>query len=146
MIRDLSMPTRRNRPLCVAALASLAILSGCGSDSGTPTTPTPVAGALTATLATPNSNDGALLFTVSGGRVDSVTAGDARLVSTALGAAGATSALVMGTLANGSVVARVWVPDVSAASQYSVSIGQVAARKTYVLQSLTGYRITLVQH
>ena len=49
-------------------LVLLALASACGD--GGPTEPAgPVPGVLKIALATPNADDGALLFTVSGGRV-----------------------------------------------------------------------------
>jgi hypothetical protein len=129
----------------MAAMALSFLLAGCGASEGgsIPTTPSvPRPGALDAVLSTPNTNDGAVLFAISGGPVDSVTAGEPRIAGDARSAA---SIIVLGTVSSGTLLARVWVPDVGRASAYAATISQAAARGTYTLQSLSGYRITLLQ-
>jgi hypothetical protein len=51
--------------------------------------------------------------------------------------------MALGPVASGSVLARVWVPDVSATSNYVVSVTQAAARRTYVQRQIGSYAVTL---
>jgi hypothetical protein len=99
----------------------------------------PTSGALRVTLTTPNADDGAILFVVSGGTIDSVTTTDATM-QTMASQATPTMILVRGTLASG-VIARVWVADVTAT--HSASVLQVAARTTYAQRATTGYSMVI---
>ncbi len=74
--------------------------------------------------------DGALLFTISGGPVDGVTA-DGVAVTTRTDETG-THLLVTGPIATG-VIIRVAVPDVAAAATYVVRLEQVADGQTFAL-------------
>ena len=125
----------------VALVAVAALTTACGggsSPTGPDQTPPPVtatSGWLTVQLTTPNTNDGAVQFTVSGPGVDSVRvlppyAGFGRVPSSGLGHVVAT-----GSIASGAV-ARVWVRDVARASQVTASFSSAAARGTYILNTL----------
>jgi phage tail tube protein FII len=52
--------------------------------------------------------------------------------------------LITGSIANGTV-AQVRIPDLARSSEYRASVVAAAARATYVLQDLTGYRALLVR-
>jgi hypothetical protein len=128
-------------------LAPLALfaLAACGSSSATsPTTPppAPTGGWLTLQLSSPNGDDGAVQFSVSGPTIDSV-----KLVSYDGFATidnGTANLIVTGQVGNGDV-ARIFVPDLALTSQYRVSVAAAAARGTYALQSLDGYRAVMVR-
>jgi hypothetical protein len=99
-------------------------------------------GWLTVQLDTPRADDGAVQFLVSGPAIDSVKAvgydGYAALVN------GEANLLVTGALTSGTV-AQVHVPDVARSAEYHASIVAAAARATYALQDLSGYRAVLVR-
>ncbi|HEY3933833.1 MAG TPA: hypothetical protein VGL65_04380 [Gemmatimonadales bacterium] len=129
----------------VIAPVALCFAAACSSDAATgATTPPPTAtgGWLTLQLVTPNFNDGAAQFSVRGPAIDSVKPvgydGFATIES------GTANLVVTGLIGNGNV-AQVHVPDLTLASEYQASIDAAAARQTYVLQSLDGYRAVLVR-
>jgi hypothetical protein len=112
------------------------LLIGC---SGQPSAP--VAATLHVSLSTPFTDDGALLFTVTGGRVDSVDAPGYTLYSSQADPT-TLQVILTGNLSSG-IVAHVHIPDERVASQYSASISQVAARETYVERDPAAYRLEL---
>jgi hypothetical protein len=101
----------------------------------------PVAGLLTVSLATPNSGaDGAILLTVSGPGVTSVSAEPGlRVFSSTLGTTN--NFAVTGSLANG-VILRIGVPDTRRANQYVATVQKVAAND-YSLRGPAGYSLTV---
>ena len=131
---------RRVRVLC--AVAALLFAVACADDS-TGTGGPPQAGTLIVRLTTPHSDDGAVLFELSGPPIDSGVALNASLQlftrrandSTIVGA-------VVGVVANGAVVA-LRVPDVGAAAAYSARVVEVADRQNTLRASLTGYALTV---
>lgn len=128
-----------------AAVGLAALMVTCGGDSDNGGTAPPVdmrnPGFVTLTLSTPNANDGALLLTLSGGVVDSLTAsvGDLFFAQT-----GSTTFRIMvaGTITDG-VIGRFWVPDRRNVSQYLASVEQAAVRGTYQQQDVTGYSLSI---
>ncbi len=121
-------------PLALAA----ATASGCGDDLA------PVAGTLRVILATPHSNDGAVLFVVSGGPIDQVDPAGYLAYSTPIGST-TTRVVVTGNLVPG-VLVNLRVPDVRRFGRYSVVLEQVAARAPgYALQDLGGYGVTVTR-
>ena len=125
-------------PLVLFALAA------CNSSSTLPTTPPPgpTSGWLTLQLSTPRTDDGAVQFSVSGPAIDSV-----KIISYDGFAAienGSANLLVTGVVGSGDV-ARIYVPDLSHTSQYRATVAAAAARGTYALQVLDGYRAVLVR-
>jgi len=119
----------------IAAIVALG--AACGGDGPTG----PVAGPIELVLASPNSDDGAVLLTVSGGPMDSVAAVGYTTFSAPLSGTSA-KVVVVGSVVSGTV-ARVWVPDRSKTAQYSVTLVEVAARGSYQLRPLQGYRVTI---
>jgi hypothetical protein len=117
-------------------LAAVISLAACGS-GGT----SPAAGTLTVSLTTPNSNDGAVLFTVTGGPVESVES-DAHLVYTARLDANTLRVIVIGQVAAGPI-ARIQIPDRDQATHYAATVLEVASRKTYLQRDPEAYRVTL---
>lgn len=130
----------------VAALAVLA-LAACGGASPTgPSTPTPpvlaTAGVLTMELATPNANDGAVQFAVSGPAIDSIRPIGYDGTTAAL--AGQAQTILTGSLTSGAV-ARVYVRDIARANEYRAWVVAAAARGSYQLQDVGSYRAVLVR-
>jgi hypothetical protein len=124
------------RVLEVLAVTLAVVGAGsCGDGVG------PVAGVLTVSLATPNSGaDGAILLTVSGPGVTSVSAEPGlRVFSSTLGATNPFA--VTGSLQNG-VILRIGVPDTRRAGQYVATIQNVAAND-YSLRGPSGYTLTV---
>lgn len=120
----------------VVVAAALAMLSGCsGQASG------PVATTLQVSLSTPFNDDGGLLFTVTGGRVDSVDAAG-YTIYTSRPDATTLQVILTGDLSSGNV-AQLHIADERLASQYSASVNQVAARATYVARDPASYRLDL---
>jgi hypothetical protein len=106
-----------------------------------PTAPRgPRGGPLTLTLTTPNADDGALLLSLSGAGIDSVTSVDGTMLEVLSSGSEPRLVIVRGALANGPI-ARVWVADVNGA--YTAAVGQVSARGTYAQRSLNGYELAL---
>jgi len=125
------------RRIFKALAVTLAVVGAgsCGDGIG------PVAGVLSVSLATPNAGaDGAILLTVSGPAVTSVSAEPGlRVFSGTLGIT--SNVAVTGPLANG-VILRIGVPDTRRASQYVATILSVAAND-YSLRALSGYKLTV---
>lgn len=107
---------------CVLLLGSLA----CTEAPATPPQP----GMLVVELVSTGVSDGALLFTISGGPVDAVTAVSTTVTSRTDETG--THVFVSGALAPGAIV-RVAVPDVASAPAYVVSLEQVADGRTFAL-------------
>lgn len=129
----------------VLAAASL-LLAACGSQSPTGSTPVtpvaPTAGWLTIQLATPRTDDGAVQLSVSGPGVDS-----AKIVGYAGFSVVANSnadMVVTGAVASGTV-ARVYLRDLSRTGDVRATVSAAAARGSYALQDLSGYRAVVVR-
>jgi hypothetical protein len=118
----------------------LLAVCGCGGDGPMET---PMPGPLNLRLTTPNGDDGAILFDVTGGAIDSIAREGFRVVASAPGTS-PRRAIINGNLAAGTV-ARIWVRDVNKVGSYSATIREVAARGTYALRDLQGYRIEVVK-
>ncbi|MGQ0703974.1 MAG: hypothetical protein ACT4PM_12650 [Gemmatimonadales bacterium] len=100
-----------------------------------------VPGWLNLELASPNSDDGGILFRVFGGPIDSLqtgfrgfhTAGDQGW-----------KVLLTGPLTNG-IIARIRVPDINRVEGYRSEIQQIARRRSYAPQGLDGYQLRIVK-
>ena len=108
----------------------------CGGDAG------PRGGELEVRFTTPNGDDGAVLLTVTGGRVDALQAPGYTVYSATV--AGETRAVVAGRIAAG-VLLRVQVPDLRQAADYAVTLDQVARLGTYESRAVGGYTLVIVQ-
>jgi hypothetical protein len=115
-------------------LSSL-IVSCSGGSTG------PAGGTLEVNFLSPNEDDGAVLFTITGGAVASVDA-PAGSVHAAQLDANTLRVVVTGNLRSG-VIARIHIPDVTQASHYSSLINDVAARGTYEGRDPAKYSISL---
>ncbi len=135
------------RPRKTAAVVIAAITIACGGDSnndGTgPGENTSNPGFVNVTLTTPNSNDGALLLTLSGGTIDSLTASAGTIFFASTGT-NTFRVMVAGTITGGAIV-RFWMPDRRNVSQYSATLEQAAARSTYEQQAIGGYSLSIAE-
>jgi hypothetical protein len=112
-----------------ALLAVLVATAGCGG--GSDNTPTgPVAGPLRVVLTSPNTDDGAVMFQVTG-VVDSVVAPAGLTLFQSAPGPNVIRAIVTGDLASGSNLLTLYVADVGKASSITTQLLQVAARGTY---------------
>lgn len=127
------------RILVVMALVALG--AACSQD---PTAGSPArSGTLTLHLTTPHSDDGAVLFEVSGPPIDGAMAADASLELFTRRTDGSTiSGAIVGDVAGGAVV-TLRVPDVGAAAGYTARVLEVADRRNALRPSLDGYAITV---
>jgi len=123
---------KRLRALGLAAL--LVALGTCGGPD------LPTTGWLQVLLSSPNTDDGGVLFIVSGGPIDSVRSSYADFFAARQG--GSWRMLVAGGLAPG-VVAEVWVPDLGAVATYTGTVEQVAQRTTYAQRPTSAYRVSI---
>lgn len=122
------------RPLGLLALLGFAACGGSDLSA-------PLSGPLDLVLDTPADDDGIVLVEIAGGAVDSVTALGYRTETSPHGAT-PVRVVVSGALADGKL-ARIWVPDRTRASDYSVTALEAAARSTYALRDVADYRITI---
>jgi hypothetical protein len=123
---------KRLLPLLILAAG----LSACSGEPAAPRSAT-----LDLTLSSPFADDGALWFTVTGGRVDSVTSGGYTLYSSRPDP-NTLEVIVTGQLGSGTL-AQVHIPDEGLVSQYSVKVKQAAARSSYAQRDPEAYRVTL---
>ena len=121
---------------CLARFGSpaiLALLAACGGgkDGGPPPSQ---AGDLIVSYFQGGPAAGAMLFTITGGTVQGVTArsGQQLQVSFASPVAGTTRVIVTGPLSTGDIV-TVRVPDVGLSTSYSARVEQVADNVTFSL-------------
>jgi hypothetical protein len=122
--------------LALAAAVGAWLFSGCSSEPAGPTE-----GTFTVTLASPNSDDGAVLFTLAGGPVDSVAALGHSVYSARLDD-NTVRVIVVGALASGPLV-RIRIPDHRQISAYSVVVNQVAARTSYQQRDPSAYSVSV---
>jgi hypothetical protein len=120
-------------------LAAALVFSGlaCGEDRVSSATGP---GVLELVLTTPSSDDGAILFQVDGA-VDSMIAAPGYT-----GFSNVSSSFTRGVVTgpvSGGIIARLYIPDLSTAGQYSATLLQAAARTSFALQPVTGYGLTL---
>lgn len=128
-----SIPTRG-----LALLALLAVASGCGSSDSGPTGP--VAGPLRVVLTTPNTDDGAVMFQVTG-VVDSVVAPAGLTLFQSVPGPNVIRAIVTGNIATGNNLLTLYVADVSKASSITPLLLQVAAQGTYAQRPIGAYSL-----
>jgi hypothetical protein len=124
-------PPRANRAFILAVL-----LASCSSGSNGPTS-----GSLNVQFGSLQGDEGAVLFTVSGGPIESVEAVNGA-VYTAQIDPNTTRVIVAGSLSSGPI-ARVRIADMSNAPQYSARLDQVAVRSSYAARDPGLYSLTL---
>ena len=124
------MTTRARHALMLSVL-----LCSCSSGTG------PTSGSLNVKLSSVQGDDGAVLFTISGGPVESVEAVSGAVHSAQIDA-NTLRVIITGNL-SADAIARVRIADMTQASRYSAAVNQVAARSSYVLRDPGHYSITL---
>ena len=127
---------RQLRRLRRRAIA-LALLASC---SGGATAP--VGGTLRLEFSSPNGDDGAVLFTITGGRVESIDGSDHSVFS-ARPHPSTLRVILTGTLSSGTI-ALIRIPDRDQASHYSVTLDEVAS-SDHLQRDLAGYTIRLAE-
>jgi hypothetical protein len=117
------------------ALMLSVLLFSCSSGTG------PTAGVLNVKLSTLRGDDGAVLFTIAGGPVESVEAVSGAVHSAQIDAH-TLRVVITGKLSAGAI-ARVRIADMTQTSHYSAAVNQVAARSSYVPRDPGQYSISL---
>lgn len=130
----------RRRGTLAFLLAATAACGGGSPDPGGGLQP----GILTASLFQPNASAGALLLSITGGIVTSVTAANpgAVQVSFASQVPGTTRVVVTGALQTGDLL-KVAVADVSNPGGFTVRVDQVADNVTFALVDTGPYSVIL---
>ena len=132
------------RSIRILALSALVItLASCGSSSGGGGNPVP--GFLSLHYSTTGATDGAVLFKVQGGTIDSVTTPVGGMVQSGSYVINPsfTRVVAAGNITNG-VIARIHVPDVSTAASYTATIEQLTDRTTFAqLSFAANHSITI---
>jgi hypothetical protein len=117
------------------------LLASCGGgEGGGP--PAPVAGDLTVTYFQGASEAGALLITITGGPVLSVTVLGGQQLSYASPYANTTKVVVVGTIGVGDLF-KFHIPDIATSTGYTARIDQVADKVTFALIDPTPYSLTV---
>jgi hypothetical protein len=120
----------------IRAALTVLILAGCGGGTG------PSAGSLNVDLSTPYTDDGGLLLAFVGGPVDSIeSAGNQLYITRAQ--TDSLMVIVAGQLTGGTI-ARIYVPDIRLAANYSAAVVQGAARDSYTQRDPASYSITVM--
>jgi hypothetical protein len=123
----------------LALVVLLAVCVGtCGDSTGNDK---PSTGWLQLSLATPNADDGGILFTVSGAQIDSVRSTHPHVLINRESAS-SVRVIIAGDLSAG-VIGEIHVPDTRAAGQYTGVVHEVATRTTYQQRPPTGYTVTV---
>ncbi len=125
-----------SRALMGLGLLALLVV-GCGGDKTTG----PVAGDLTLILATPGTNDGAILIRLTG-PIESITPLNGYLLESEPESGSMVRFVVVGSIVAGPI-ARIRVPDINAVSTYLTLVEQVADRTTFALLSTPGYSVSV---
>ena len=125
------------RVLACSMIAAAGV-PGCSSDSAGP-----VGATLDVSFATSASDDGAVLFTVAGGPVDSVEAPGYRLYTSRINPT-TVRVVVAGNLQAGTI-ARIHIADERKLSLYSATVNQVAARGSYAQRDPVSYSVSVAE-
>jgi len=118
------------------SLLPVILLASCSSGTTGPTS-----GNLNLNLASLQGDEGAVLFTITGGPVESVQATSGAVYLAQI-EPNTLRVVVSGNLTAGTI-ARVRIADLSQAGQYSVAVNQVAVRSTYAPRDPGLYHVTL---
>ena len=111
----------------IGILALLALAGACGDSSQNPSG----AGDLFVSYSG-TGEAGAILLTISGGPVESVTAVGTHQVSSTSPYVNTTKIVVLGEVGNGDLL-KIHVPDVSQVTQYNARADQVADKSSFAL-------------
>jgi hypothetical protein len=125
--------------LILLTAAVLAVSSTCADGPAV----VPQAGTLSLLLATPNVDDGAVLFEVSGPPIDSATAvGPSLRLFTHQADGSRLVGVVAGPITSGPLL-TLYVRDTGAVAAYTARVLEVADRLDSLRASLTGYTATV---
>lgn len=119
------------------SMLAIGLLAACGGGQQPSR-----AGALTVALFEAGTDAGALLLTISGGTVESVTAPGGQQISYSTPAAGTTRVVVLGALQTGDLL-KIQVPDTSQAAAYTARLDQVADKVTFSLLDPSVYSLSI---
>ncbi|HOX20472.1 MAG TPA: hypothetical protein PLI70_06075 [Gemmatimonadales bacterium] len=122
-----------------ALVALLVGVAACGGDDGPSG---PVAGPLRVVVTSPNTDDGAVMFQVTG-VVDSVVVPAGLTLYQSVPGPNVIRAIVTGNISSGSNLLTLYVADVSKASSIATQVLQVAARVTYAQRPAGAYSLTV---
>ena len=117
-------------------------IAACGGDSTAPVDPGPTAGTLTVTLATPESDDGGILFTVTGPGMSQVASADGSLYFRHSQEGATITAALIGDVTAGALL-TFRVPDIDAKGSYAATAVAVTDRENELKGSLAGYALTV---
>lgn len=124
--------------MATAVALALAVGLACGDDENVGPEVTP--GTMIVSLTTPNLDDGAIMFTVSGGAIDAPALLDVEHVLYLMEGTNAISVIIAGDIAAGELL-EFDVPDIEVT--YTATITQVADRMNDLRDSLAGYELTV---
>jgi hypothetical protein len=130
---------KRQRWIMFTAVALVLAVGACSDDETTG--PEAVPGTLVVTLTTPNTDDGAIMFTMTGGEASNVTLVDPSFQIFTHEGTSSITVVIVGDIAAGALL-EFDVPDVGELDSYSAEVDQVADR-TNDLQALTGYSLSV---
>lgn len=129
--------------LLLIGAASAAALTACtGDGNGGPPPTGPTAGTFAVTLSTPNADDGAIVFRVTGPGITQVTKAVASHYMHFDQSGTSLTVVMVGDLADGTLL-TFRVPDVSAVSSYSATVLEVADRTNELRGSLGTYGLSV---
>jgi hypothetical protein len=130
---------RKQRWMMVTAVA-LALAVGVACDDDAAFGPENPAGTMVVSLTTPNADDGAIMFTVSGGEMYSPTLSNTEYVLYMLEGTNTLTAVVVGDIEAGALL-EFGVPALNVT--YTATVTQVADRLNDLRDPLTGYDLTV---
>ncbi len=129
----------------IVASAVVAALLACDGDPKPPTGPQPVTGPgfVRVQFTTPNTDDGAVYFTLRGAPapIDSLISFYTLL--SADSGPNEKQVITAGTIRTGGIVIF-WVPDRNALAGYTAVLLQVATRGSYEQRDLEGYTVAII--
>lgn len=127
----------------IVASAVVVALLACDGDPKPPTGPQPVTGPgfVRVQFTTPNTDDGAVYFTVRGAPIDSLIS--VYTLQSADSGPDEKQVITAGAIRTGGIVIF-WVPDRSALAGYTAVLRQVATRGSYELRGLEGYSVAII--
>ena len=129
-----------------ALLAAGVLVLSCGDSNPAepPPAPDPIPGWLGIRLQSPNTDDGGILLTVSGGEIYSVRSTHPDLFVSPPGTP-VRRIIVGGELTSGGLLVEIMVPDVQSAADYTATVEQAAARNTYEQRGVSAYSLVVEQ-
>jgi hypothetical protein len=129
--------------LWIAAVLAAILLLSCGDPSPSePPPPDPIPGWLRIRFDTQNTDDGGIMFSVTGGQVDSIRSAYSD-VFTSSGNPASRRVIVAGDLTSGGIIAEILVPDVQKVADYTATVEQVAARESFVQRAPSSVSLTV---